>query len=174
MSSDSAQQEQQDQQDQQDQHEQQEQQQSSASDLPAGSLPPRKRARTEQEKEQRRVERRLRNKKAAHTSREKKKRHVEHLEKYVLDLESSSNGLYDNQCILLESQSKLIALLSKNNIDFSSIDNLDVKPIEKLERPDYLEMTTIPDANTSDQTSSNSNGKNNNKKKNKNKSSSSS
>ncbi|GMM29246.1 Hir1 protein [Martiniozyma asiatica (nom. inval.)] len=52
-------------------------------------LPPRKRARTEEEKEQRRVERILRNRRAAHASREKKRRHVENLEQYVLELEQA-------------------------------------------------------------------------------------
>lgn len=51
------------------------------------SLPPRKRAKTKEEKEQRRIERILRNRKAAHASREKKRRHVEFLESYVVDLE---------------------------------------------------------------------------------------
>lgn len=44
------------------------------------SLPPRKRARTQEEKEQRRIERILRNRKAAHHSREKKRAHLEELE----------------------------------------------------------------------------------------------
>ncbi|GME71694.1 unnamed protein product [Ambrosiozyma monospora] len=130
-------------------------QQPSALNLPAGSLPPRKRAKTEEEKEQRRVERILRNRRAAHASREKKRRHVEHLEKYVIELESCLNGLHNNQSTLLNSQSQLISLLSKNNIDFSNIDNLSVKPIEKVERPDYLEMTTVPDANSSNQNNNN-------------------
>lgn len=52
------------------------------------SLPPRKRAKTKEEKEQRRIERILRNRKAAHASREKKRRHVEFLESYVTDVES--------------------------------------------------------------------------------------
>lgn len=51
-------------------------------------LPPRKRARTDEEKEQRRMERILRNRRAAHASREKKRRHVEYLETYVSALES--------------------------------------------------------------------------------------
>lgn len=51
------------------------------------SLPPRKRAKTKEEKEQRRVERIMRNRKAAHASREKKRKHVEFLESYVVDLE---------------------------------------------------------------------------------------
>lgn len=53
------------------------------------SLPPRKRAKTQEEKEQRRVERILRNRRAAHASREKKRKHVEFLEAYVLALEKN-------------------------------------------------------------------------------------
>ncbi|GMG23216.1 unnamed protein product [Ambrosiozyma monospora] len=158
MSSDNAQQ------DQHQQHDQQQQQQPSDStlNLPAGSLPPRKRAKTEEEKEQRRVERILRNRRAAHASREKKRRHVEHLEKYVLELESCLNGLFTNQSSLLDSQSQLISLLSANNVDFSNVENLNVKPIEKIERPDYLEMTTVPDANTANKNNSNNSSSNNN------------
>lgn len=59
------------------------------------SLPPRKRAKTKEEKEQRRIERILRNRKAAHASREKKRKHVEFLESYVLDLEKQLH-LYKN------------------------------------------------------------------------------
>ncbi|QLL31798.1 hypothetical protein HG536_0B06660 [Torulaspora globosa] len=44
------------------------------------TLPPRKRARTKEEKEQRRIERILRNRKAAHHSREKKRMHLQLLE----------------------------------------------------------------------------------------------
>lgn len=55
----------------------------SVSDIPAdfkSTLPPRKRARTQEEKEQRRIERILRNRRAAHQSREKKRMHVQQLE----------------------------------------------------------------------------------------------
>lgn len=44
------------------------------------TLPPRKRAKTKEEKEQRRIERILRNRKAAHHSREKKRLHLQRLE----------------------------------------------------------------------------------------------
>lgn len=60
------------------------------------SLPPRKRAKTDEEKEQRRVERILRNRRAAHASREKKRKHVEYLEAYVLALESNMSTLSSN------------------------------------------------------------------------------
>lgn len=52
-------------------------------DIPANfksTLPPRKRAKTHEEREQRRVERVLRNRKAAHQSREKKRIHLKFLE----------------------------------------------------------------------------------------------
>lgn len=60
------------------------------------SLPPRKRAKTQEEKEQRRVERILRNRRAAHASREKKRKHVEHLEAYVIALEQNLQVVQGN------------------------------------------------------------------------------
>lgn len=54
---------------------------------PKTNLPPRKRAKTEDEKEQRRVERVLRNRRAAQSSRERKRLEVEALEKRNQDLE---------------------------------------------------------------------------------------
>ncbi|KAG5360295.1 Transcriptional activator HAC1 [Yarrowia sp. B02] len=61
--------------------------------LPAGALPPRKRAKTENEKEQRRIERIMRNRQAAHASREKKRRHLEDLEKKCSELSTENNDL---------------------------------------------------------------------------------
>ncbi|PFH57043.1 hypothetical protein XA68_15588 [Ophiocordyceps unilateralis] len=54
---------------------------------PKTNLPPRKRAKTEDEKEQRRVERVLRNRRAAQSSRERKRLEVEALEKRNKELE---------------------------------------------------------------------------------------
>ncbi|KFA71830.1 hypothetical protein S40288_07939 [Stachybotrys chartarum IBT 40288] len=54
---------------------------------PKTNLPPRKRAKTDDEKEQRRVERVLRNRRAAQSSRERKRLEVEALEKRNRDLE---------------------------------------------------------------------------------------
>ncbi|SCU79099.1 LAME_0A07206g1_1 [Lachancea meyersii CBS 8951] len=51
------------------------------------TLPPRKRAKTKEEKEQRRIERILRNRRAAHQSREKKRLHLQHLERKAALLE---------------------------------------------------------------------------------------
>lgn len=55
---------------------------------PKTNLPPRKRAKTEDEKEQRRVERVLRNRRAAQSSRERKRQEVEALERRTKDLEA--------------------------------------------------------------------------------------
>lgn len=54
---------------------------------PKTNLPPRKRAKTEDEKEQRRVERVLRNRRAAQSSRERKRQEVEGLEQRNKELE---------------------------------------------------------------------------------------
>ncbi|UNI22346.1 transcription factor that binds to CRE motif [Purpureocillium takamizusanense] len=56
---------------------------------PKTNLPPRKRAKTEDEKEQRRVERVLRNRRAAQSSRERKRLEVEALEKKTKELETA-------------------------------------------------------------------------------------
>ncbi|KAL5583823.1 hypothetical protein FOVSG1_015174 [Fusarium oxysporum f. sp. vasinfectum] len=56
---------------------------------PKTNLPPRKRAKTEDEKEQRRVERVLRNRRAAQSSRERKRQEVEALEKRNQELEAA-------------------------------------------------------------------------------------
>ena len=57
------------------------------------ALPPRKRAKTQEEKEQRKIERILRNRRAAHASREKKRKHVEYMEVYVVKLEENIKRL---------------------------------------------------------------------------------
>ncbi|ODQ76954.1 hypothetical protein BABINDRAFT_169569 [Babjeviella inositovora NRRL Y-12698] len=66
------------------------------------ALPPRKRAKTQEEKEQRRIERILRNRRAAHASREKKRKHVEYLESYVQELELQLTRVLANQTVLEE------------------------------------------------------------------------
>ncbi|CAI6485456.1 HAC1-like protein [Saccharomyces kudriavzevii IFO 1802] len=57
------------------------------------TLPPRKRAKTKEEKEQRRIERILRNRRAAHQSREKKRLHLQYLEKKCSLLENLLNSV---------------------------------------------------------------------------------
>ncbi|KAI9851271.1 MAG: hypothetical protein M1838_004105 [Thelocarpon superellum] len=60
---------------------------------PKTNLPPRKRAKTEDEKEQRRIERVLRNRAAAQSSRERKRKEVEGLEDEKREIERASEGL---------------------------------------------------------------------------------
>ncbi|KAJ9092299.1 hypothetical protein QFC19_006379 [Naganishia cerealis] len=84
------------------------------------SLPPRKRAKTKEEKEQRRVERILRNRRAAHASREKKRKHVEYLESYVVKLEQNLFKLQSNldRIMPLCDESKL------QSVEINEIENL--------------------------------------------------
>ncbi|KAF3902276.1 hypothetical protein ABW20_dc0105887 [Dactylellina cionopaga] len=60
---------------------------------PTTNLPPRKRAKTEAEKEQRRIERVLRNRAAAHSSRERKRAEQEALEKRKKEIESENEDM---------------------------------------------------------------------------------
>ncbi|CAI5757823.1 unnamed protein product [Candida verbasci] len=69
------------------------------------SLAPRKRAKTDEEKEQRRVERILRNRRAAHASREKKRKLLESLEENYKKLSSNFELVYN---LLTENQKQLI------------------------------------------------------------------
>ncbi|KAL4923334.1 transcription factor HAC1 [Aspergillus undulatus] len=61
--------------------------------VPKTNLPPRKRAKTEDEKEQRRIERVLRNRAAAQTSRERKRLEMEKLENEKVDMEQQNQFL---------------------------------------------------------------------------------
>ncbi|KPM38640.1 Transcriptional activator hac1 [Neonectria ditissima] len=69
---------------------------------PKTNLPPRKRAKTEDEKEQRRVERVLRNRRAAQSSRERKRLEVEALEKRNKELESMLINAQKANLLLVE------------------------------------------------------------------------
>lgn len=87
------------------------------------SLAPRKRARTLEEKEQRRMERILRNRRAAHASREKKRRHVEYLESYVLSLEK-------NYLAMLTNVSTLKDMLPADKLPVSLIEPEDLSELK--------------------------------------------
>lgn len=70
---------------------------------PKTNLPPRKRAKTEDEKEQRRVERVLRNRRAAQSSRERKRQEVEALEQRNMELEKAfAEAQKTNEALLEE------------------------------------------------------------------------
>lgn len=84
------------------------------------TLPPRKRAKTKEEKEQRRVERILRNRRAAHASREKKRKHVEYLESYVVQLEDNMSVLQSN----FDAVWKLLNKHQKSDIAIRSLKDL--------------------------------------------------
>lgn len=69
---------------------------------PKTNLPPRKRAKTEDEKEQRRVERVLRNRRAAQSSRERKRLEVEALEERNKELEAMLRQVQQTNLALVE------------------------------------------------------------------------
>ncbi|KAJ4147156.1 hypothetical protein LMH87_001701 [Akanthomyces muscarius] len=69
---------------------------------PKTNLPPRKRAKTDDEKEQRRVERVLRNRRAAQSSRERKRLEVEALEKRNQELETMLHNAQKTNILLAE------------------------------------------------------------------------
>ncbi|KAM0325059.1 hypothetical protein ACHAQA_007597 [Verticillium albo-atrum] len=73
---------------------------------PKTNLPPRKRAKTEDEKEQRRVERVLRNRRAAQSSRERKRLEVEALEMKNKELETALNHAQQANARLMEELTK--------------------------------------------------------------------
>ncbi|KAG0133444.1 hypothetical protein HOY82DRAFT_641144 [Tuber indicum] len=75
--------------------------------IPTTNLPPRKRAKTEEEKEQRRIERILRNRAAARSSRERKERHVQDLEEERRVLAESNTAMNIRLSVLEESNRSL-------------------------------------------------------------------
>ena len=88
------------------------------------TLPPRKRAKTKEEKEQRRIERILRNRRAAHQSREKKRLHLQYLERKCSLLENLLNSvnlekLADHKDVLTCSHDAFVASLDEYR-DFQS------------------------------------------------------
>ncbi|KAL9585556.1 MAG: hypothetical protein Q9212_001450 [Teloschistes hypoglaucus] len=80
--------------------------------VPKTNLPPRKRAKTEDEKEQRRIERVLRNRQAAQSSRERKRQEVEKLEGEKSAIETQNDELRQ---LLLAAEHKTYRLAQKNS-----------------------------------------------------------
>ncbi|KAL5349702.1 transcription factor that binds to CRE motif [Pseudogymnoascus australis] len=100
---------------------------------PKTNLPPRKRAKTEDEKEQRRVERVLRNRRAAQSSRERKRQEVEALESEKVAIERRNRDLelrlaeaearnlaLEQQLLRLSSTSPYLSSPSQKAVDASS------------------------------------------------------
>ncbi|KAL8965978.1 MAG: hypothetical protein Q9183_003590 [Haloplaca sp. 2 TL-2023] len=79
---------------------------------PKTNLPPRKRAKTEDEKEQRRIERVLRNRQAAQSSRERKRQEVEKLEGEKSFIETQNDRLKER---LLQVEHEKFKLQQENN-----------------------------------------------------------
>ena len=128
-------------------------------------LPPRKRAKTKEEKEQRRKQRILRNRKAAYASREKKRKQMELLESYVLKLESNFLKLeknfdmlckqcdYSNANLRFEDLEDMQALKEAVHSNLVSANPLGENETEKL-----LECSTLEnDKNVSSRRNSSSN-----------------
>lgn len=131
--------------------------------LPAGALPPRKRAKTENEKEQRRIERIMRNRQAAHASREKKRRHLEDLEKKCSELSSENHDLAHQvaeskkaNMVLMDQHYSLVAKLqqlsslvnmAKSSGALAGVDVPDVTDVaQPMTIPTPMFDTTVPDS----------------------------
>lgn len=109
------------------------------SDLPqiTTTLPPRKRAKTQEEKEQRRIERILRNRRAAHASREKKRKHVEFLECSVEKLQSNIQAYKCQKSQLFDLASALLSKLKAINNDYD-LSDLNLSALELPEIKDVV------------------------------------
>ncbi|KAL9021718.1 MAG: hypothetical protein Q9185_001082 [Variospora sp. 1 TL-2023] len=81
--------------------------------VPKTNLPPRKRAKTEDEKEQRRIERVLRNRQAAQSSRERKRQEVEKLEGEKSAIETQNDMLKERLMAVEHEKFKLKQQLSQ-------------------------------------------------------------
>ncbi|KEZ43182.1 Transcriptional activator hac1 [Scedosporium apiospermum] len=96
---------------------------------PKTNLPPRKRAKTEDEKEQRRVERVLRNRRAAQSSRERKRQEVEALEKRNKELEARVLSIEKTNLLLLEELNKYRRTTGVVTRSSSPLDSLQSNPV---------------------------------------------
>lgn len=134
--------------------------------LPIGALPPRKRAKTKDEKEQRRIERIMRNRQAAHASREKKRRHVEDLETKCVFLSSENQTLYtqidqlssnfnsaNEYSLFLKSKlESLLKLVNSAKSDSKSLDSIDTQSLLKEveeKKQTYKEVVVTPPVSSS-------------------------
>lgn len=93
---------------------------------PKTNLPPRKRAKTEDEKEQRRVERVLRNRRAAQSSRERKRQEVEALEERCKQLEAALLSRDKTVNMLMDEMNKLRGDSSRGS---SPLDTFEPSPL---------------------------------------------
>ncbi|KAI5463953.1 transcriptional activator HAC1 [Mariannaea sp. PMI_226] len=96
---------------------------------PKTNLPPRKRAKTEDEKEQRRVERVLRNRRAAQSSRERKRLEVEALEQRNKELESLLINAQKANLLLVEELNRFRRSSGVVTRSSSPLDSLHDNPV---------------------------------------------
>ncbi|KAI1420461.1 hypothetical protein F5Y12DRAFT_772955 [Xylaria sp. FL1777] len=111
---------------------------------PKTNLPPRKRAKTEDEKEQRRVERVLRNRRAAQSSRERKRQEVEALEQRNAALESALHNQQKQNLALMEELAKLRRSAGVVSRSSSPLDVLQPSPLT-LSQPLFQQSTNGAD-----------------------------
>ncbi|KFA63340.1 hypothetical protein S40285_01792 [Stachybotrys chlorohalonatus IBT 40285] len=128
---------------------------------PKTNLPPRKRAKTDDEKEQRRVERVLRNRRAAQSSRERKRLEVEALEKRNRDLELALQKAQETNEMLAKELSRVrggnaspLDSLHNNSLTLSQelFSSQDSKGQSNSLIDDLLVTTNPATSNTNDQT----------------------
>ncbi|CAF9922812.1 MAG: hypothetical protein GOMPHAMPRED_002679 [Gomphillus americanus] len=98
---------------------------------PTTNLPPRKRAKTEAEKEQRRIERVIRNRLAAHSSRERKRKEVESLEDQKDVVEAENAKLRSQLVIYASKNAALLQQIKQLKAELGRpIDDVEVKEEE--------------------------------------------
>ncbi|KAL8707672.1 MAG: hypothetical protein Q9220_007334 [cf. Caloplaca sp. 1 TL-2023] len=90
---------------------------------PKTNLPPRKRAKTEDEKEQRRIERVLRNRQAAQSSRERKRQEVEKLEGEKSAIEIQNDMLKERLLAVEHEKFKLQQQVSRMTAELAALRN---------------------------------------------------
>ncbi len=110
-----------------------------------GTLGPRKRARTSGEKEQRRVERILRNRAAAQQSRERKRKQVEGLEEINDDLSKENEALIYRVDILEREKGEMKAKLDQLSSQFEILQSM----VMNIEAPSWLDPASILNSSTS-------------------------
>ncbi|OCK85824.1 hypothetical protein K432DRAFT_377334 [Lepidopterella palustris CBS 459.81] len=110
---------------------------------PKTNLPPRKRAKTEDEKEQRRIERVKRNRLAAHNSRERKRQEVEQLQSEKEEMERKMKAMRDQ---MERMAAELRAYRARHPNETQSLDSTVSTSIEDV---DLLQSETICPRQTS-------------------------
>ncbi|KAI0599498.1 hypothetical protein F4775DRAFT_550113 [Biscogniauxia sp. FL1348] len=113
---------------------------------PKTNLPPRKRAKTEDEKEQRRVERVLRNRRAAQSSRERKRQEVEALERRNSQLEAALLNQQKQNMMLMEELTKLRRDSGVVSRSSSPLDGFQPSPLT-LSQPLFGSAENAPQGN---------------------------